>query len=327
VQALKNGLFMANIYVEQRRVYLGNWPSEREAGLARDRAILHLALARTDRLNFPRQARRLGPASPLDLRLEARRRVKASRSRASRYLGVSWSNTDECWKAHATTSSAAYQYIGSFSDEAEAALARDRVVLYEKRDQAILNFPRAEVSAASLKAMRIRARQLALQAKNGTSKYRGVHRGSPRALWQAAYGSVPKGHALGRWPKERDAALAHDRALLYYAGDVALLNFPQAHKRLEPASAERLRREAHQRYKETTQSRYRGVYRARSGRWVACIQDNYKTYHLGTFDAEEDAAKAYDKAALDLLGTKATLNFPQHRDRTRGKPGKNTRRL
>lgn len=318
VQAYKNGLFTANIYVERRRVYLGNWPSEREAAVARDRAILHLA--RVEPLNFPSRAEKLGPASPLELRLEARRAVKVNRGRTSRYLGVSWSNTHECWKAHATTSSGKHEYVGSFADETEAALARDRVVLYEMREQAILNFPREEVSAASLTTTRMQARRRALQLKDATSKYRGVYRPNPRELWQAAYGGASNDGSskrlLGRWPTEREAAVAHDRALLYYAGEVTLMNFPSAHKRLEPASAEQLRREAHQRYKQTTQSRYRGVTLARNGRWVASIQVDHETHYLGRFDDEEDAAKAYDRAALSLLGDSARLNFPRRRRRS-----------
>jgi AP2 domain len=58
-------------------------------------------------------------------------------------------------------------------------------------------------------------------------------------------------------------------------------------------------------------SRYRGVrwYR-RVGKWMAQIKINGRAIHLGYFLIEEDAAHAYDRAALAAWGEYACLNFP-----------------
>ena len=63
---------------------------------------------------------------------------------------------------------------------------------------------------------------------------------------------------------------------------------------------------------KTGTSKFKGVnWKADAGKWVARIMVDKKHTFLGYFVLEEDAARAYDAAAVRLHGEFGRLNFPK----------------
>ena len=62
-----------------------------------------------------------------------------------------------------------------------------------------------------------------------------------------------------------------------------------------------------------SKSGYKGVY-LRYGKWVSSIKDRNKQLHLGVFENQGDAARAYDEAARRIFGVFAKTNFGSEAD-------------
>jgi hypothetical protein len=61
----------------------------------------------------------------------------------------------------------------------------------------------------------------------------------------------------------------------------------------------------------TYSSIYKGVYEKTRTRWIAHIKVMGKTIWLGSYKTEEEAARAYDRAAIKYFGEFAYTNFPK----------------
>lgn len=198
--------------------------------------------------------------------------------------------------------------VGIFRDEEAAAVAVDRVLRHFGRTD--LNFPERRLRAASPE--RIKAERTRERKRETTSRYIGVVYvdGSSGRPWHFYLKGARHHTEVGGFGNEREAALAHDRAALRYCTR-PILNFPEEARALGPVDFATLRKEIRAERKKTTSSRYRGVsWNKRRHKWYAGIGLARVTHHLGVFDVEEDAARAYDAAASRLHGDAAILNFP-----------------
>jgi hypothetical protein len=88
-------------------------------------------------------------------------------------------------------------------------------------------------------------------------------------------------------------------------------------RRSSPAGTPRSRRSPEEKYlafarrpkRAGSSSRYRGVsFRQQTQRWIAQVYWRGRRYFLGSFEREEDAAAAYNRHAIGIIGPMAVLN-------------------
>ncbi|KAG1673875.1 hypothetical protein FOA52_012900 [Chlamydomonas sp. UWO 241] len=223
------------------------------------------------------------------------------RLRSMRFIGVNWNEDRSLWRVQLTDPQTKRQrHIGYFASEEDAARAYDCAAVHASGPGAERNFPGEAAS-------KLPAAVGEEQKQGRSSRFIGVLWHKASSSWQVKLRdplTKRQGH-VGTYAYEEDAARAYFSAAVQANGPGAERNFPgeAANGLPVPVGTEQ---------KQRGSSRFIGVcWHKASSSWQVKLRDpqTKRQQHIGTYASEEDAAHAYDRAAVQAHGPGAMRNF------------------
>ncbi|KAG1664307.1 hypothetical protein FOA52_005705 [Chlamydomonas sp. UWO 241] len=255
---------------------------------------------------------------------------------SSRFIGVSWQKTKYAWRvdlndphtkrqrhigcfaseedaarAHDCAAVQAHgpdpntkrlRHIGSFASKKEAARAYDCAAVQAHGPGAKRNFPGEAISELPETVGEKKKK------KRSSSRFIGVSWHKSRSAWRVGLTdpNTKRLRHIGSFASKEEAARAYDCAAVQVHGPGAKRNFPGEAISELPETVGEL-------WKERSSSRYEGVWwNKATSSWGVKLWDpqTKRRQHIGLFASEEDAARAYDCAAVQAHGPGAKRNFP-----------------
>jgi hypothetical protein len=224
---------------------------------------------------------------------------------SSRYIGVTWNKAKSSWRAYLRDPPTKRdQSIGYFASEEDAARAYDCAAVQAHGPDAKRNFPGEDISELPVRKGEER--------KQRSSRYVGISWNKGSSSWRVRLTDTQtkRSNTIGNYVSEEDAARAYDCAAVQARGPGVKRNFPgEAISELPVSKGE----ERKQRQRLIVSPLYIGV-RWDNWRlsWFAKAQRTPGGNHenIGYYASEEDAARAYDFAAVQVHGAGTRRNFP-----------------
>lgn len=251
---------------------------------------------------------------------------EGSKHVSSTFRGVYKRKFDMKWRAE-ITAGRRKRCLGSFSSEREAAEAYDKAALTLRGPAAFTNFPADHYASVSTRNEPVKGRSgMALKDR----RFMGVTWCPSQQQYEARIWtrSGEEHQLVGMFDTPEAAAHAYDQAALKMHGPEAYTNFllkseagTQRGTFTGPTRAGQIARtgltvtvKASALSKAPSgkgSSKFRGVsWHKDNMKWRATIFKGSKPVHIGYFDSQQDAARAYDQEAIRLRGPNTSLNYP-----------------
>ncbi len=225
--------------------------------------------------------------------------------KTSKYKGVFWYKRGKKWRGRLY-----YNYksicLGYFDDEEECARAYDKKAkeLFGEFARG-LNFPEEVESVNGVKEIRLTRGKVALVDEEDfdeLNKYKWSafkHRNTFYAVRNV------RGKPLLRMHR---VIMGDVKGVIYDHINGDGLDNRKSNLRIATAQQNNMNRIP----RKGCSSKYKGVsWNKPNKKWLCILGHNYKNTYLGSFDDEEECARAYDKKAKELFGEFARLNFPE----------------
>lgn len=237
---------------------------------------------------------------------ENSRNTKTPKSNTSGYKGVSWVASQKVWRASIGVDNT-HIYLGAFATKEVAARMYDIEAMNRFGEFARINFRKEDYTEEMIQC--VLSSKIITPTNRADSGYRGVYKHKRDHNWYISVSVNKTKLSSGGYKTPEEAASAYDLLALKYQGSRAITNFSKD-KYSDDEIKNAKPREVFTTLANT--SGYRGVsFHRNIEKWCSCIQHNKIMHYLGSFRTDTQAAKAYDRKALELLGDKAKLNFPK----------------
>eukprot|EP00466_Bigelowiella_natans_P013478 jgi/Bigna1/76115/fgenesh1_pg.39_\ len=287
--------FEAYIHYNAKKFHLGIYDSEKDAARA-----------------YNQEARRLGRKeivisgddesdgrSQSGATRKSRRPQRRKRSSSSKYKGMTLNkgvvNRYEARIYH----SAKEFYLGIYDSEKDAARAYNQEARrLGKKENVISSDDESDGRSQSEATRKFRRPQR--RKRCSSSKYKGVSFHKQQKGFIARICHNTNNFHLGYYDSEKDAARAYNQeARRVGKKENVISSDDESDGRSQSEATRKFRRP--QRKKRGFSSKYKGVYfEKQKKRFKAQISHNAKQFHLGYYDSEKDAARAYNQEARKI---------------------------
>ncbi len=233
-----------------------------------------------------------------------KKRGSTCEHKTGKYKGVFYRNDKNAWESTIKMDYGEY-FLGYYDSEEEAAFIYNDYAIF-------LNETKSTTYTINyIKDYTPNPRDIVLENRkrveeNKTSKYIGVYFDSKKKVFNSGIWYNNKHHHLGKSSNEEECAMMYNRQALFF-NDTKGTNYDlNVVSETEDIFPENLYEKNQTYLKNKKSSSFIGVRKQSKNRYTAHISVKHKSVHLGCFENEVDAAKAFNAYAIELNKTKSS---------------------